>query len=50
MLPYWDQVVEDAERKVAYGKRQREPLIMRALGQMALPIEAALDAEEIPLD
>jgi hypothetical protein len=46
LLPYWDQTIEDAERKVAYATRQREPLIMRLLGQMAIPIEAAM-ADEV---
>ena len=45
MLPYWDQVQEDAERKVRYASRQKEPLILRLLGQMALPIEAGMDED-----
>jgi hypothetical protein len=42
MLPYWDQVIEDSQTKEQYGKRQREGILLRLLGQMAIPIEAAL--------
>lgn len=42
MLPYWDQAIEDAQSKERYGKRQRENIILRMIGQIAIPIEAAM--------
>lgn len=38
-------MIEDATRKQVYGERQRESLLLRIIGQMALPIEAAMDEE-----
>jgi hypothetical protein len=49
MIPYWDQIIEDGERRVLYAVRQREPLLLRAIGQMAIPIEAAMEEENLEL-
>lgn len=43
MRAFWQQRLEDLGTATEYAERQLDGVIMRALGQLAIPIEALLD-------
>lgn len=52
MQPFWERRLEDLDTARTFAERQLNSLTLKALGQMAIPIEALLDqisAEESEL-
>lgn len=46
-VEYWDDRQKVAENALNYAERQQESWLLRAMGQLAIPIEAAMAEEDI---
>lgn len=45
MRPFWERRIEDLDTAKAYAEVQLDSLLLKVLGQLAIPIEAAMDEE-----
>lgn len=43
MRPYWERRLADLDTAKQYAERQVDALVLKAIGQLGIPIEALLD-------